>query len=142
MSVNFNLNLTKLYIMFAPTPTFLDFKIPVGLPFKVCPGPPCTRNPAIPGSRVSPGIKGSPKWFLAKWVFGGLGYQGKTKTRVQEKNGFLALPPSAARPENHSFLENVWVFGFGTPGLQKNTWPKNHFGIPLNNPPTLISVGC
>ncbi len=25
----------------------------------------------------------------------------------------------------------MWLFGLGTPGLQQNTWPKNHFGIPL-----------
>jgi hypothetical protein len=25
----------------------------------------------------------------------------------------------------------LWFFGLGTPGLQKTTWPINHYGIPL-----------
>ena len=43
----------------------------------------------------------------------------------------VALPPKAARPINHYVLEKVSFFGRGTPGLQKTTWPINHYGIPL-----------
>ncbi len=63
-------------------------------------------------------------FVLAAW-----GTKAKTK-HVQEKTCCLALPPKAARPNNHLFFENVW-FGLGTPGLQKNTRLKNNFGIPL-----------
>jgi hypothetical protein len=47
-------------------------------------------------------------------------------------NGLLALPASAAGPKKQYFREQAWFFGLGTPGLQKNTWPINHYGIPLN----------
>ncbi len=43
-----------------------------------------------------------------------------------ETRVFLALPPSAAKPNNHSLLEHVWFFGLGTPGSA-----SNHFGIPF-----------
>ncbi len=32
---------------------------------------------------------------------------------------------------NHSFSEDVFVFGLGAPGLHQITWPTNHFGVPL-----------
>ncbi len=53
-------------------------------------------------------------------------------TRFPENSGCLALPPKAARPKNNYVLENVWFVGLGTPGLPKNTWPNNHFGISLS----------
>ncbi len=28
-------------------------------------------------------------------------------------------------------LKHVWFDGIGTPGLQKATWTKKHFGLPL-----------
>ncbi len=53
----------------------------------------------------------------------------------------LFLRLGVPRPRNHTF-RNIIVFGLaaeggraffgvGTPGLQKNTWQNNHFGIPL-----------
>ena len=36
-----------------------------------------------------------------------------------------------AGQENQPSPEDVWLFGLGTPGLQKKTWPKKHLGIPL-----------
>ncbi len=42
--------------------------------------------------------EGIPKCVFGQVVFEGLGYQGHKTTHVQETNGFLALPPSAARP--------------------------------------------
>ena len=71
-------------------------------------------------------------FLLAQWFFGGLGHQGRKTKHVPEHRGFVALPPKAARPNNHDFQENVWLFGLGAPGLQKNTWPQKHFGIPLD----------
>ncbi len=71
--------------------------------------------------------------LFGQMVFGGLGCQGPETTHVQEKSGFLALPPSAAKLKNHSFLESVWFLGLGTPGVPKTTWPKNLFGIPLRH---------
>ncbi len=44
----------------------------------------------------------------------------------------LVFGLAAARPKNQFFPEQVWFFGLGTPGLQKTTWPTNHYGIPLN----------
>ncbi len=44
----------------------------------------------------------------------------------------MALPPSSARPKTIIFLKPFGFFGLVTPGLQETTWPKNHFGIPLN----------
>ncbi len=76
-------------------------------------------------------IKGIPKWFSGQVVFGGLGYQGQKTTHFSEKSGVLALPPKAAGPKNKVLLENVWLFGLGAQGLQKNTRPKKHHGIPL-----------
>ena len=39
--------------------------------------------------------------------------------------------PGVPRPKNTRFLKMCGFVGLGTPGLQKNTWPKNGFGIPL-----------
>ncbi len=89
-------------------------------------------------ARRSKFLKGTPTWFLAKWVLehvvkngttssstarqrclgckkakcflGGLGYQGQTTTQCQGRSGLLALPPSAAGPTNHSLLEMVCCF--------------------------------
>ncbi len=44
--------------------------------------------------------------------------------RPREIRSFSALPPSAARLNNHPFLENVWFFRFGTPGLQQKQIAK------------------
>ncbi len=80
------------------------------------------------------GQRGPEVVLLAKWLFGGLGCQGQKSTPFQENNACLALPPSAARPKNHYVPKQVWFFGLGTPGLQKNTWPKKHVGITLTQP--------
>ncbi len=58
----------------------------------------------------------------------------KNTHSLKKNSGRLALPPSAARPRNHNVLENVWLFGRGTSGLQKTTLAKNNFGIPLIQP--------
>ncbi len=69
--------------------------------------------------------------FFAKWFSGGLGYQVQKTAHVPEYSVLLALPPSAARPENHHVLENSW---FVLPWYyQKTTWPKNHFGITFSD---------
>jgi hypothetical protein len=39
--------------------------------------------------------EGSRSGLLAKWFFGGLGYQGQKTTLFQENTGLLALPPRA-----------------------------------------------
>ncbi len=45
-------------------------------------------------------------------------------------SGFLvACGATAKKP--HIFQKRVFV-GLGTPGLQQNTWPKTHFGIPVD----------
>jgi hypothetical protein len=64
-------------------------------------------------------------------LFWGLGHRGQKTTLAHEKHGCLALPPSAARPNNNSVSDDLWFWGLGAPGLQKNTWPQNRFGIPL-----------
>ncbi len=79
--------------------------------------------------------EGSRSGFVGQVFFGGLGHPGQKTTHFQEHRGILALPPSAARPKNNSFPEKVLFFSLGTPGLPKNTWPKDHFGIPLNFSP-------
>ncbi len=56
--------------------------------------------------------------------FGSLGYQGQTTAHVAETHGFVAWPPSVARPNNHFLLEKVWVFAFGTPGFQQKLLAK------------------
>jgi hypothetical protein len=61
-----------------------------------------------------------PSVFLEAW-----GGAKAKKPHIFQKPFFFAMPPSAARPNNHSFLENVCFFGQGTPGLKKTTWPKN-----------------
>ncbi len=40
----------------------------------------------------------------------------------------------------HSFPQQVWFFGLGTPGLQKTTWPINHYGIPLRDSTFVILI--
>ncbi len=68
-------------------------------------------------------VKGSPKCFLAKCFFGGLGYQGKQKTtHCQETYGFMALPKTIL------FLNMCVFVGPGTPGLQKPLGPKTTSG--------------
>ncbi len=64
-------------------------------------------------------------------LFGGRGQQRHTNTHFPDNIVVLALPPSAARPKTHDVPETVWFVGLGMPGLQKNTWPNKHFGIPL-----------
>ena len=76
--------------------------------------------------------EGSRSGLLAKCFLGSLGYQGQKTTLFAENAGLLALPPSAARPINQSFPEQAWFLGLVTPGLQKTTWPKKHYGIPLS----------
>ncbi len=68
-------------------------------------------------------------FFWPSFFLGGLGCLGQKNKRFQETSGFFAWPPSAAGPNNHYFLEDVWFFGLGTPGLQKATWLTNHFEI-------------
>jgi hypothetical protein len=58
---------------------------------------------------------------LAKCFLGEAGYQGRKATHFQETSGFVALPPTAARPTNHSFPENECFFGPWYPRP-----PKNH----------------
>ena len=43
-----------------------------------------------------------------------LGYRGRGTARAPETGCCLASPPSAARPSDRSFLENVWRVGLGT----------------------------
>ncbi len=58
--------------------------------------------------------------LLAKWFFGGLRYHGfQQTTHFPETSVFLALPPQAGRPTNHSFLEKVWIL---------TTWPNKTSG--------------
>jgi hypothetical protein len=95
--------------------------------------PKTTRHP-VPELLRRTYIKGIPRVFGAKWFFGGLGCQGQQTTHFCENRGYLALPPVVARPTHHSFPEKVWCFDLGTSGLQKNTSPTNHYGIPLNSP--------
>ncbi len=77
-----------------------------------------------------------PSAFLEAW-----GTKAKQITHFQENSGLLALPPKAARPNKQYVLENMWLFGRGTPGIQKTTWPKNNFGIPLSYPMLRNSAG-
>ncbi len=81
----------------------------------------------------SPSSKGSRSCFLAKWIFGGLGDRGQTTAHFMTNIVFLALPPKAARPKHEYLLGHVLFFGLDSPGLQKTTWPKNHFGVPLTS---------
>ncbi len=63
------------------------------------------------------GRKGSRSVFVGQVVFGRPG--GTKKPHMFRKRMVcLALPPSAARPKNHSFLKNVWFLG--------PKHPKNH----------------
>ncbi len=93
----------------------------------------CESKPIVDGankthSRDDP--KGSRSGFMAEWFFGGLGYQGH-QTRTFSRNKCVLWPCRRRRqgPKSHSFLENVWFLGLGTPGLENTTWPKKHFGI-------------
>ncbi len=43
-----------------------------------------------------------------------------------------------AKAKNRTFSGRWWLLGLGTPGLQKNSWSKNHFGINLNKAPKHI----
>ncbi len=44
--------------------------------------------------------------------------------------GFAAFGGKAT--QNMFFLGDLWFVGLGTPGLQRTTCPKNHYGIPLS----------
>ncbi len=47
------------------------------------------------------------------------------------KSWFVGLAAFGGKAQNHECREDVWFFGLGTPGIQKTTWPENHFGIPV-----------
>ncbi len=74
--------------------------------------------------------------------FGGLGCQGQRTTHVQEHNCFLALPPSAARPQNHLFLENLGFCWPWYPKPPKNHVAKNKFRDPSDIGPEGGSSQC
>jgi hypothetical protein len=78
-------------------------------------------------------LKCIPKWFCGQVIFGRPGVPRPKTIHFPETSFFLALPPKAARLNNHSFLENVCYFGLGTPGLQKTLGQQKHFGIPLSS---------
>ncbi len=40
--------------------------------------------------------------------------------------------PGVPRPSNHTFSGNEWLFGFGAPGLQTNTWPTQTLRDPFD----------
>jgi hypothetical protein len=77
--------------------------------------------------------------FGAKWVLEAWGAKAQKPHMFPETSGLLALPPSAARPTNHSLLENVWFLGLVTPGLPEKQVANKHFGTPLSTDPTLKS---
>jgi hypothetical protein len=54
-------------------------------------------------------------FLLAKWCFGGLGYQGNQTTQFQGNGG---------KATKHHFHATVCIFGLGTPGLQKTIASK------------------
>ncbi len=67
-----------------------------------------------------------PSGFLEAWGT-------KAKKPQISRNILLAWPCRRRRQgkKNTIFIENCVFCCLGTPGLQKNTWPINHFGIPL-----------
>ncbi len=74
-----------------------------------------------------------PKWLFGQVFFGGLGYQGQKTTHVQKISGCLALPPKAARPQNHYVPEQVCFFGLCTPGLNKKRFAKKPLRVPFDS---------
>jgi hypothetical protein len=44
----------------------------------------------------------------------------------------IETAPKGGKAKKHAFLEHLWFFGRGAPGLQTTTWPNTLFGIPLN----------
>ncbi len=85
--------------------------------------------------------KGSRSCFLAKLFFGGLGYQGRKTILYPGTSGLLALPPKAARPTKRFVLENVWVFGPGTPSLNKKHLANKPLRDPFDIGPGKVSKG-
>ncbi len=81
------------------------------------------------GLGANPHLKGIPKFFC----FGGLVYQGRKATDVQEYSVLLALPPSAARPKNLSFLE-VCVLLASVPRPSKKQMAKQELRDPFDTP--------
>jgi hypothetical protein len=55
------------------------------------------------------------------------GTKAKNHTQFLETNDFLALPPKAARPNNHLFPKNMWFLALSTP-LNKHVANKNTSG--------------
>ncbi len=56
---------------------------------------------------------------------------------VFKEDWLFGLAALGGNAKNKYVLEHVWFLGLGTPFLPKNTWPKQHFGIPLNERPNL-----
>ncbi len=75
--------------------------------------------------------------FVIKTARGGTASPAATAERIAQRHPEVFIWPSVfleawgAKAKNHTFPGNVWFFGLGTPGLQKTTWPNNHFGMPL-----------
>ncbi len=97
----------------------------------------------VPGRRSSicgvevipsfPKVRGITKCVWSQICFSRPGVPRPRNAHFQESTSCLALPPKAARPTNHSVPAHVSLFGRGTLGLHKTSWPKNHFGIPLTS---------
>jgi hypothetical protein len=66
-------------------------------------------------------------------LFEARGAKAKKPQILQKQMFLLALPPSAARPENHLFLDNVWFFALAPQASKKPLGPKKHLGIPLSS---------
>ncbi len=77
-------------------------------------------------------LKGRKSVIWGIWEAPGAPETLQKTTHFQKKSGVCWPCQKAARPKKHVFTENVWFVGLGARGLQKSTWPKKHFGIPLS----------
>ncbi len=63
------------------------------------------------------------------WTPGAPGPKNNTCSR---KEGFVGLAAKCGKENNLFVSEKLRFVGFGTPGLQKNTWPKKQVRDPFD----------
>ncbi len=78
-----------------------------------------------------PRSEGSRSGFLAKWFLEAWGTKANKPHFFRKRVVCWLCRLRRQGQQNSISLHKVWFVCLGTPGLQQNTWPTNHYGIPL-----------
>ncbi len=76
--------------------------------------------------------QGSRSCFLVKLLLEVWGTEAQNHSCSGKSCFFGPAAEGGKTNRNHICLKSVRLFCLGTTGLQKTTWPRDHFGIPLS----------